>query len=119
MTRLSTAGAIIFKICRGSEWADAERSGAFDGSGIDLRDGYIHFSTAQQVVATAAMHFAGIDGLKLVAVDADALGPALQVGAGARRFACSPTSTARLPSPTCSGCSRCRSTPRAGTSFPT
>ena len=48
------------------------------GSGIDVRDGYIHFSTAQQVVATAAMHFAGVHGLKLVAVDADALGPDLR-----------------------------------------
>ena len=78
MTRLSTAGAIIFKICPASEWARAERSGEFEGSGIDVRDGYIHFSTAQQVVATAAMHFTGIDGLKLVAVDADALGPDLR-----------------------------------------
>lgn len=68
----------IFKICRASEWAEAERSGTFRGSPIDLRDGYIHFSTAEQVVATAAMHFAGVDGLKLVAVDADALGPALK-----------------------------------------
>ena len=68
----------IFKICRTSEWADAQRSGTFAGSAIDLRDGYIHFSTAEQVVATAAMHFAGVDGLKLVAVDADALGASLR-----------------------------------------
>jgi uncharacterized protein (DUF952 family) len=69
---------IIFKICHGSEWADAERSGVFTGAAIDLRDGYIHFSTAEQVAATAAMHFSGIDGLMLVAVDADALGSALR-----------------------------------------
>jgi uncharacterized protein (DUF952 family) len=68
----------IFKICRASEWAEAERSGTFRGSRIDVRDGYIHFSTAEQVVATAAMHFAGVDGLQLVTVDADALGPALR-----------------------------------------
>ena len=68
----------IFKICRASEWAHAERSGTFAGSPVDVRDGYIHFSTPEQVVATAAMHFAGVDGLKLVAVDADALGPALK-----------------------------------------
>jgi len=69
---------IIFKICRASEWALAERSGAFAGSSVDLRDGFIHFSTAEQAAATAAMHFAGVDGLKLVAVDADALGPSLR-----------------------------------------
>jgi uncharacterized protein (DUF952 family) len=68
----------IFKICRASEWANAVQCGVFQGSPIDLRDGYIHFSTAEQVVETAATHFAGIDDLKLVAVDADALGPALR-----------------------------------------
>ena len=68
----------IFKICRASEWANAVRSGVFQGSPIDLRDGYIHFSTAEQVVETAATHFAGIDDLTLVAVDAVALGPALR-----------------------------------------
>ena len=69
---------VIFKICLASEWMEAERTGTFRGSGIDLRDGYIHFSTAEQVVATAAMHFTGVAGLKLVAVDADALGADLE-----------------------------------------
>jgi uncharacterized protein (DUF952 family) len=69
---------IIFKICRASEWAQAERAGRFEGSPIDLRDGYIHFSTAEQVVATAATHFAGVGDLKLVAVDADALAAAVK-----------------------------------------
>jgi len=68
----------IFKICPATEWAEAERTGAFRGSGIDLRDGYIHFSTADQVVATAAMHFASIAGLKLVAVDSAVLGAGLK-----------------------------------------
>jgi uncharacterized protein (DUF952 family) len=68
---------IIFKICRAAEWAEAERCGAFRGSPVDLRDGYIHFSTAEQVAATAALHFASADDLKLIAVDADALGRAL------------------------------------------
>ncbi len=68
----------IFKLCRASEWAEAERSGTFRGSPVDLRDGYIHFSTAEQVADTAVMHFSGIDGLKLLAVDADILGSALR-----------------------------------------
>jgi uncharacterized protein (DUF952 family) len=68
----------IFKICSASEWAEAARSGTFRGSPVDLRDGYIHFSTAEQVADTAARHFAGIGGLKLVAVDAEALGSALK-----------------------------------------
>jgi len=68
----------IFKLCRASEWAEAERSGTFLGSPVDLRDGYIHFSTAEQVADTAARHFAGVDGLTLLAVDADILGSALR-----------------------------------------
>jgi uncharacterized protein (DUF952 family) len=68
----------IFKLCRASEWAEAERSGTFLGSPVDLRDGYIHFSTAEQVVDTAARHFAGVDGLMLLAVDADTLGSTLR-----------------------------------------
>jgi uncharacterized protein (DUF952 family) len=71
--------AIIFKICRAAEWAEAgRRSGAFRGSAIDLSDGYIHFSTGKQVAETAAKHFAGQSDLVLVAVDATALGDSLK-----------------------------------------
>jgi uncharacterized protein (DUF952 family) len=68
----------IYKICATDEWAEAERDGAFRGSAVDYADGYIHFSTASQVAATAARHFAGKTGLKLVAVEADELGDALK-----------------------------------------
>jgi uncharacterized protein (DUF952 family) len=68
----------IYKICPASAWREAERQGVFRGSPVDLRDGFIHFSTASQVTETARKHFAGQDGLFLVAVDADALGDALK-----------------------------------------
>ncbi len=45
---------------------------------VDLRDGFIHFSTAEQAVETAAKHFAGQRDLVLLAVEADALGDALK-----------------------------------------
>lgn len=45
--------------------------GSFDGSTHDVRDGYIHFSTADQARETAARHFSGQTGLVLAAVDAD------------------------------------------------
>lgn len=44
---------------------------------VDLADGFIHFSTGDQVVETAARHFEGQDDLLLVAVDATALGDKL------------------------------------------
>ena len=68
----------IYKICDAAAWQAAERAGEFVGAPVDLADGYIHFSTADQVEETAAKHFAGQRNLVLVAVDANALGPALK-----------------------------------------
>lgn len=68
----------IYKICPASAWREAERSGVYAGSADDARDGYIHFSTAAQVPATAAKYFTGQPGLFLIAVDAGALGEALR-----------------------------------------
>lgn len=69
---------MIYKICPLSIWREAERRGSFSGYEIDRHDGFIHFSTAVQLRETAARHFAGQDGLLLVAVDEAALGPALK-----------------------------------------
>ncbi len=69
---------LIFKILRRSEWDAFRAAGGTDGAPVDLADGYIHFSTANQVVGTAARHFASESDLVLVAFDADALGPALK-----------------------------------------
>jgi len=68
----------IYKICHAAAWQAAERAGEFAGAPIDLADGYIHFSAADQVAETAAKHFAGQRDLVLVAVDTDALGAALK-----------------------------------------
>jgi uncharacterized protein (DUF952 family) len=68
----------IYKICQRRFWESAERAGIFRGSEVDARDGFIHFSTAAQLAATAAKHFAGMSDLILVAVDADALGGKLK-----------------------------------------
>ena len=74
---MTTAGT-IYKIVPRSLWREARQKGRFDGAPIDVEDGYIHFSTAQQVAQTAALHFAGLDDLLLVAVDGKALGEALK-----------------------------------------
>jgi uncharacterized protein (DUF952 family) len=68
----------IYKICPAALWRAAERAGVFEGSEVDRRDGFIHFSTAEQVADTAARHFAGERDLVLVAVDAAALDPDLK-----------------------------------------
>ncbi|MEA2993060.1 MAG: hypothetical protein QOD40_1980 [Alphaproteobacteria bacterium] len=69
---------LIYKICDGGAWAQAEREGTFHGAAIDLADGYIHFSTAAQVPETAAKHFTSQHGLVLAAIDAQALGDKLK-----------------------------------------
>ena len=69
---------LIYKICPRTLWQEAEHDGVFRGAPVDHADGYIHFSTAEQVLETAAKHFAGQRDLVLVAVDAAALGPALK-----------------------------------------
>jgi uncharacterized protein (DUF952 family) len=70
--------ALIYKICPAALWRQAEAEGVFRGSPIDLEDGFIHFSTADQVKETAAKHFAGQRDLLLIAVDSDPLGAILQ-----------------------------------------
>lgn len=75
---MTGAALTIFHICRRDEWDAARAAGRYGGSSQDAVDGFIHFSTAEQVVASAAKHRAGQTGLVLVEVAADALGPALK-----------------------------------------
>lgn len=73
-----SARMLIYKIFSGPEWATLEAEGETLGAPVDLMDGFIHFSTAEQAPETAEKHFAGREGLVLAAVDADALGEALK-----------------------------------------
>ncbi len=68
----------IYHMCQRAEWRAAEAEGVYRGSSQDAADGFIHFSTAPQVRASAAKHRAGQKGLVLLTVDAQALGAALK-----------------------------------------
>jgi len=68
----------IYKILPEALWREAEKAGVFAGAPVDLQDGFIHFSTADQVEETAARHFAGQEGLLIAAVDAAGLGDDLR-----------------------------------------
>ena len=68
---------LIFHMCRRDEWQEAARA-VYHGSSQDQADGFIHFSTAEQIVESAARHRAGQSGLVLIAVDPVALGPDLK-----------------------------------------
>ena len=58
----------VYKIATFEEWDTALESGTYEGAGIDHADGFIHFSTVEQLRETAAKHFAGRDDLMLVKV---------------------------------------------------
>ncbi len=73
----SSPPEFVYKICRASEWATLQTAGTWSGSADDLRDGFIHLSTAAQVAGTRSKHFAGETGLVLVKLAAAALAPGL------------------------------------------
>ncbi len=68
----------IYKVVTTAQWREAETTGAFAGAPVDLADGYIHFSTAEQLEGTLAKHFAGQTNLLLIIVEAAAFGDALK-----------------------------------------
>ena len=70
--------ALIYTLVRLADWRAAEAAGAYRGSADDRRDGFLHFSTAAQLRATAAKHRAGIADLWLLEADAAVLGAALR-----------------------------------------
>lgn len=79
---------LIYKIFRAPEMQVLIDQGETSGAPIDVTDGYVHFSTAEQAAETAAKHFAGEAGLTLLAVETGPLGVALkwEVSRGGAKF---------------------------------
>ena len=67
-----------FKVLTQQQWADFERERAFRGAPVDIADGYIHLSTAEQLEATIVKYFAGETGLMIAEVDLVLLGDAIR-----------------------------------------
>ena len=70
--------AVAYKVLTQGQMDALEADGSFPGAPVDLTDGYIHLSTADQLTETVDKHFAGQDDLHVVAVDLDALGDAVR-----------------------------------------
>jgi uncharacterized protein (DUF952 family) len=68
----------IYKILPRPDWAAARAAGRYDGSSVDLADGFIHFSTRAQAPETARRHFAGQADLVVLEIEGDDLGPGLK-----------------------------------------
>ncbi len=67
----------VYKLLTARQWEALCASGRFEGSPDDLRDGFIHLSSGSQVAGTLARHYAQVDDLVLIEVDAGSLGAAL------------------------------------------
>ncbi|MCB1511246.1 MAG: DUF952 domain-containing protein [Hyphomicrobiaceae bacterium] len=68
---------LIFKIESESVWREAVATGWYAGADVDRSDGFVHFSTAQQITETAQRHFRGRAGLLAVAFEASDFGDRL------------------------------------------
>jgi uncharacterized protein (DUF952 family) len=70
---------LIYKIAVADDWTEAARRRVFEGSAKDKEDGFIHFSTAEQLIETLKLHYSGNQRmLALSAVEAEALGESLK-----------------------------------------
>lgn len=69
---------VAYKILTGEQLSRLLADGTFAGAPVDLADGYIHMSTADQAQGTLDKHFAGQDDLHVAAVDLTVLGDAVK-----------------------------------------
>ena len=70
--------SLIYKLLDRAAWEAARAAGVFEGSAVDLADGFIHFSTASQAAETARRYFAGQPHVILLTVEAESLGERLK-----------------------------------------
>ena len=67
----------IYKILPQNTWLEAQKKGVYQGSKDDQRDGFIHFSTKEQLQGTLEKHFKDQKNLLLVAFNEKDLGEKL------------------------------------------
>jgi uncharacterized protein (DUF952 family) len=75
---MSDHPATAYKILTADQWAQFQKDGIFHGAPVDLADGYVHMSTADQLSETRAKHFAGQTGLTTLEVDLALFGDTLK-----------------------------------------
>ena len=67
-----------YKVLTADQMVTLEHDASFAGAAIDLADGYIHLSTAEQLTETVDKHFAGQSDLHVVAIDLGSFGAGLK-----------------------------------------
>lgn len=72
---------LIYKIADADGWLKVFEDGPFEGTAKDKEDGFIHFSTGEQLIETLKLHYASDDYERMLAiseVNADILGANLK-----------------------------------------
>ena len=64
MPESSSPPSLIYKICPALEWQSADA--IYRGSADDLRDGFIHFSSARQLQGTLDKHYRDVSEVLLL-----------------------------------------------------
>jgi len=59
----------VYKITNTQLWSEAKKSGTLQGMPIDIADGYMHFSTIDQLKETLRLHFRGQGDLMLLEIE--------------------------------------------------
>lgn len=59
---------LVYKLLDRVEWEAIEADFEWRGSAVDLEDGFVHFSSSDQVAETARRHFAGRADLVLLGI---------------------------------------------------
>ena len=75
MTDLPTTA---YKVLTAEQMATLESDASFAGAPVDLADGYMHLSTAEQLTETVDKHFAGQTDLHVAAIDLGSFGTGLK-----------------------------------------
>ena len=63
----------VYRLATPEQWEETQKSGWLKKSPLDERDGYIHLSTAGQIIQTANLHFTEYDQLWALLFERDAL----------------------------------------------
>lgn len=75
---MSDLPTTAYKVLTAEQMATLEHHASFAGAPVDLADGYIHLSTAEQLTETVDKHFAGQSDLHVAAVDLGSFGAGLK-----------------------------------------
>lgn len=67
----------ILHLCRPEEWESAQARGDYRAESLE-REGFIHCSTPEQIVATAQRHRRGQQGLLLLVIEPERVGPEIR-----------------------------------------